>query len=230
MLNVRRVMKSHFSNQEQRALTRVEVLVVVVVAVFFMGLLLLPFTDSVVKVKRINCFSNLKAGECAFRLWGDDNNNQYPMELSTNYGGAREWVLAGNAAEVFRVMSNELSTPKILFCPADNRVCATNWSQFDNRHLSYFVGVDAPCPSNTNIPTARRSLFLYGDRNLTNDTRPENGIVQLAPSAKVRWTTGMHKNRGNVCLANGTVLTINDAALGEILRTNSFATNRLAIP
>jgi hypothetical protein len=222
--------KLQFANQQIRALTLVEVLVVIVVAVCFMGLLLLGLADPKATVQRINCFSNLKAGECAFWLWAGDYNQQYPMELSTNSGGAREWLLAGNVAEVFRVMSNELCTPKILFCPADNRVCATNWSQFNNLRLSYFLGVDAPCWRNTNVPPNRLSLFLYGDRNLTADAKLEKGIVQLTANSDVRWTTEMHKHRGNVCLANGTVLKLNDAALGEILRTNSQVTNRLAIP
>jgi hypothetical protein len=223
-------MKTRFSHQRNHALTRTEVLVIVAVAICFLGLLLLGLADSKAKAIRINCFSNLKAGECGFRLWAGDNNNQYPMELSTNNGGAREWLLAGKAFEVFRVMSNELSTPKILYCPADNRVRATNWSQFDNRNLSYFVGVDAPCRFNTNVPEARMSLFLYGDRNLTNDSRPENGILRLNPNQDARWTADLHKNQGNICLANGAGLQLNNANLREIVRATSLLTNRLAIP
>jgi hypothetical protein len=223
-------MKLQPANRQIRALTLVEVLVVIVVAVCFMGLLLLGLADPKATAQRINCFSNLKAGDCAFWLWAGDNNQRYPMELSINDGGAREWLMAGNVAEVFRVMSNELCTPKILFCPADNRVCATNWSQFNNLHLSYFLGVDAPCRFNTNVPAARLSLFLYGDRNLNSGARPGNGIVQLTPGANIRWTTEMHKYQGNICLANGTVLKLNNADLSEILRTNNQVTNRLAIP
>jgi len=127
-------------------------------------------------------------------------------------------------------MSNEMSTPKIVFCPADDRVYATNWSQFDNRHLSYFLGVDAPCRDNTNAPPASLSRFLYGDRNLTNGTRPENGIIQLTANQDVRWTAEMHKSKGNICLADGTALQLNNAALREVVRASGAATNRLAIP
>lgn len=222
-------MKPRLAKQRTLALTMTEVLVIVAVAmsliIVFAGL---PRAKA--KAIRINCLSNLKAGECAFRLWAGDNNNQYPMELSTNNGGAREWVLEGKAFEVFRVMSNELSTPKILFCPADNRVCATNWSRFDNRHLSYFIGVDAPCRDNTNVPEIKMSLFLYGDRNLTNDTGPQNGILQLTANQNVGWTVEMHRYKGNICLANGVVLKLNNASLRETVRVSAAATNRLAIP
>jgi hypothetical protein len=223
-------MKTRFSHQRNRALTRIEVVVIVAVAICFLGLLLLGLAEAKAMAIRINCLSNLKAGECGFRLWAGDNNNQYPMELSTNSGGAREWVLEGKVFEVFRVLSNELSTPKIIFCPADSRVRATNWSQFDNRNASYFIGVDAPCRDNTNASKASMSLFLYGDRNLTNDTRPENGILQLTANQKIGWTAEMHKNQGNICLVNGEVLRLNNASLLETIRATNLLTNRLAIP
>ena len=221
-------MKPRLSKQRNRALTLTEVLVIIAVAMTLVVLAGLPLAKE--KVKMINCFSNLKAGECAFWLWAGDNNNQYPMEMSTNFGGAKEWVHDGKVFEVFRVMTNEFSTPKILMCPADNRVWVTNWSQFDNQHLSYFVGVSAPCLFNTNVPKAWMSLFLYGDRNLTNDTLPEYGILQLTANQNARWTAELHKYKGNICLANGVVLKLNDASLREAVQANGHATNRLAIP
>jgi hypothetical protein len=154
------------------------------------------------------------------------------MELSTNSGGAREWLMQGKVFEVFRVMSNELSTPKILFCPADTRrTYATNFAiGFDNTNISYFVGADAPCRDNTNVPEARMSLFLYGDRNLTNDPGPQNGILQLTANQNARWTAGLHKYEGNICLANGNVLQLNNSSLREAAQTAAPATNRLVIP
>ena len=224
-------MKPRFSHQRNRALTLTEVLVIVAVAmsliIIFAGL---PRAKA--KAIRINCLSNLKAGECGFRLWAGDNNYQYPMELSTNNGGAREWLMQGKVFEVFRVMSNELSTPKILFCPADTRrPYATNFAiGFDNANISYFVGVDAPCRDNTNVPEARMSLFLYGDRNLTNDPGPQNGILQLTANQNARWTAGLHKYEGNICLANGNVLQLNNSNLREAVQTAAPATNWLVIP
>jgi hypothetical protein len=221
-------MKTRPARQRNQALMQTEVLVIVAAVIALAIFVGLPLVKA--KAIRINCLSNLKAGGCAFWLWAGDNNNRYPMELSTNNGGAREWVLEGRAFEAFRVMSNELSTPKILFCPADDRIYATNFSQFDNRHLSYFLGVDAPCRDNTNASRTSLSLFLYGDRNLTNDTRPENGIVQLTADQNIRWTAAMHKSKGNICLANGEVLQLNNTSLREAVRATDAATNRLVIP
>jgi hypothetical protein len=47
---------------------------------------------------------------------------------------------------------------------------------------------------------------------------------------KVGWTAELHRKRGNVGLANGTVLRLNNSSLCEALKATGFATNRLAIP
>jgi len=63
----------------------------------------------------------------SFRVWAIDNNGNFPFNASTNNGGTLELCLPGsdgfdrNAAFHFQVMSNELSTPKILVCPADTK-------------------------------------------------------------------------------------------------------------
>lgn len=219
-------MKPRRSKQRNHALTLTEALVIVVVALMLAAYASLPLARQ--KAKMLNCYNQLRAGGCAFWVWADDNDNKFPMELSTNRGGAREWVLEGNVSEAFRVMSNELCTPKILACPADSRVWATNWNQFDNQHLSYFVGVNA-C-YNTNFSDASMSRFLYGDRNLTNEAGTDHGILQLIANQNVGWTTELHKNRGNICLANGAVLKLDDASLRTAIQNTGLATNRLAIP
>ena len=58
-------------------------------------------------------------------------------------------------------MSNELITPKILYCPADlARAAATNWAGFGTNGLSYFVEGDA----SDKYP----KMILIGDRNVGN--------------------------------------------------------------
>ena len=74
---------------------------------------------------RIHCVNNLKQIGLAVRTWALDNNDIFP----TN----------------FLCMSNELSTPKILVCPADtNRVSADSFSSFTDANSSYdlFFGAD----------------------------------------------------------------------------------------
>jgi Tfp pilus assembly protein FimT len=107
----------------------------------------------------MSCVNNLKQVGLSFRTWALDNGDKYPMQMSTNDGGTREWVGTGSVFKHFLVMSNELSTPKILFCPQENdrrRTAATTFANtvpvgaaqqvpFTNdNNISYFVGVDAP--------------------------------------------------------------------------------------
>ena len=96
------------------------------------------------------------------------------MELSTNRGGAREWLLEGKVFEVFRVMSNELSTPKILWCPADaDHIAATNFSiGFSDANISYFVSLDAA--------EAYPQMIMVGDDNLQVNGKPvQPGILDF---------------------------------------------------
>jgi hypothetical protein len=145
-------MKPRLSKQRNRALTQADV--VVVVFVLFFGLVFLWFALSKAYSPRkpLECVNLLKQIGIAFRLWEGDNNDKYPMAVSVTNGGAMELVAIGNVAACFQVMSNELSTPKILVCPQDtHRVRATSFSAgFDNSHVSYFVGLDVTNDINPN--------------------------------------------------------------------------------
>jgi hypothetical protein len=82
------------------------------------------------KAQRINCVNNLKEMGLAFRVWEGDNNDNYPMAVSTKAGGAMEMVSTsaglganggiGGFVAAYLCMSNELSTPKLLMCPSDS--------------------------------------------------------------------------------------------------------------
>ena len=74
------------------------------------------------------------------------------------------------------------------------------------------------------------SKFLFGDRNLTNGAGADKNILQLTANQTAGWTEEMHKSRGNICLANGLVLKLNNSNLRTSLQANGLATNRLAIP
>jgi hypothetical protein len=70
------------------------------------------------KALRIQCVNNLKQIGLAARIWAIDNNDVLPPG--------------------WQAMNNELSTPKILVCPADKgRTAAANWTSFSAGNLSY---------------------------------------------------------------------------------------------
>lgn len=223
LLNLK-YMKPRFSNQRNHALTLVEVLVVVVVLAV-LAAILLPVSHAPHKALRIYCVYNLKQVGLAYRIWAGDNNDKYPMEISVTNGGTMGLADGRNAWINYFVMSNELSTPKLLYCPADNdHVRATNFTtDFNNSKISYFVGLDA----NTNSP----QVFLSGDDNFAiGGVSVKSGLLELSTNAPISWTVARHKFVGNIGLADGSVQMVSNSGLTNLLHQTGLATNRLAIP
>jgi prepilin-type processing-associated H-X9-DG protein len=206
-----------------RAFTVLELMVIILILVISLGLLLPPLNHPKGPMQRIQCVNNLRQGGIAFRIWSSDNGDKFPMQVSTNLGGAKEFVGEGEVFRVFQVMSNELSNLKFTVCPADERIYPTNWtSDFDNSRVSYFVGLDA----NASLTNS----FLSGDRNLQNGRVAQNGIVELMTGQSISWGTNMHKEDGNMLFADGRVEKLSSAKVRKALAKTGMATNRLVFP
>jgi len=202
------------------AFTLIE-LVAVIACVALLGAILLPALYPRRPYHGPTCTNNLKQVGLSFKTWALDNDDKYPMQCATN-GGTLGMMSSDAVWRDFRAMSNELSTPKILVCPCDKRVGATNFeSDLSNSKISYFVGLDA---NETNA-----QMFLSGDRNLTNGTVLQNGVLVVAPSRPAGWTHTMHNGQGNIGLADGSVQQYTSATL-SLMISKSGDTNRLAIP
>ena len=171
------------------------------------------------------CANILKAIGSSFRVFADDNEDKFSWHISTNNGGSREYLEVPNSAfRHFQVMSNELSTPKILVCPEDRkRVWSTNWvTGFDNQNVSYFVGLNS---SETNA-----NSILSGDRYLTGNRQPTNGFLELTSRDTIGWTKRYHDYHGYVAFGDGSVEQLNSTDLQTAVRNSGVTTNRLAIP
>ena len=91
-----------------------------------------------------------------------------------------------------------------------------------NTNLSYFVGLDAI----DSMP----QMFLSGDRNITGGTKLANGILELTTNHVIGWGMDMHRNQGNVALADGSVQGFGNSHLRMALANTGLVTNRLAMP
>ena len=209
-------------------MTMIEVLMVLAVVLVAAAILLPQMLGpqmSRVRATRIQCVNNLKQVGLAARVWEGDNNDTYPMFVPGTNGGTMEFTTGTNVWRHFQVMSNELSTPKVLFCPAESdpqRFIATNFTWLNNSNLSFFVGIVS-----NEVPP---QMILSGDHNLTNGTAIKNGLLQLTASRLTGWTDEMHKKVGNVALADGSVQQVNSAGLQNLVVTSGASTNLLQMP
>ena len=233
-------MKPSRSNQRNHALTLTEVVVVVATLALVAVVLLQALTTHNPRPSLINCLNNMKQIGLAYQEWANDNGGKYPMEVSGANGGARELVATGNVASVFQVMSNELSTTRILVCPEDKErynahYTATSFSVLTgSKDVSYFVGLDAS--------TKHANAFLCGDHNFEIGGAPvKPGLLEISTNTSVGWTSARHitdkryfwnltKGYGNIGFPDGSVQAATDSDLRNYLIRTGLATNRLAIP
>jgi prepilin-type N-terminal cleavage/methylation domain-containing protein len=168
--------------KQKKAFTLIELLVVIAIIAILAAMLLPALAAAKRKAQKINCVNNLKQVGLAFRIWEGDNGDKYPMALVSAQGGAQEYASSlgyptpgsghVNVPYVYSVMSNELSTAKVLYCPSDTpRTVSPNFiagaggpnaGTFTNGNISYFVCGDAA--------DAYPQMILAGDRNLGTAT------------------------------------------------------------
>lgn len=194
----------------QQGVTLIELMVVVALMALLAGLYLPAVQRVKSKGVQTRCLSNLRQLGLGFRLFADDHENQYPMELLATSGGTRDFISAGETWRHYQALSNYLDQPKLLICPADRLVAAKQWSAITNTNLSYFVGVDATFGKTTH--------FLSGDRNLAVDTSDNTNLVWLNVGENVSWTQEMHNANGNILFADNHVEMLGNDGLRAAVR------------
>ena len=209
--------------KQQAAFTLTELVVVALMLGLLFGLLVPTLYHVKQKSKRIGCVSNLKNLGLAFRVSATDRGDRPPSSLSTNQIGSEEFATPRELFRYFQAMSNEVATPKILACPADDRKPAPSFAGLGNNNISYFLGLPA---SETSPHT-----LLAGDRNLSvNGAAQRPGVFELTTNVIVGWTKDLHRFRGNVTLGDGSVQQLSQPQLNAWIGASGGATNRLVIP
>ena len=219
---------THPRTSKPAAFTLLELLIVLVVIAILAGLFL-PFGMSPRrKAARIQCVNQLKNIGLGLRIFPKDQDGHFPWQISTNQGGSREYLENPTLAwPHFHALSNELSMPSILICPADRGVLkGKTWATTrTNRALSYFLGLQAR--------EEQPSSILAGDSNLELDGRPlRTELVLVRTNNILRFDNTRHEASGNILLGDGSVQQVTIARFQEAVRDSWILglTNRWLIP
>jgi prepilin-type N-terminal cleavage/methylation domain-containing protein len=228
--------------KQNRAFTLIELLVVIAIIATLAAVSLPGLARTKPQSDRVNCSNNLKQVGLAFRTWAIDHDGRMPMSVPRSQGGDSEdvgvRVLSSSQAssrgvsKMFLCLSNQLSTPKVLFCPAEfdsaSRQAATSFSgvasganpvpYLNDNNVSYFIGVDASESS--------PRMFLAGDHNLGGNANPPTTLfgpfVSLGTSFTANlgpaWLDNQHRQQGSVGLADGSVEFFSRSRLQDALK------------
>ncbi len=257
--------------QPPRAFTLIELLVVIAIVAVLVAIQLPALANTKAKVQRVYCSGNLKQVGLAFRTWAESRNGRFPMAVPAQQGGASgavgvaatlNWGGGSNPNAnrgvywMFMVMSNELKTPKILYCPSEgatshnasgsmlNQASIFGPNIFSNTvfyagyqndyNVSYFVGVDAT--------DTRPDMILTGDHNLGTGANQATKTAQFISAGTnnnwqafaIGWQDNNHSKEGNVAFADGSVQTLTTdqfrAALNKTRDSGRIPANFVTAP
>jgi prepilin-type N-terminal cleavage/methylation domain-containing protein/prepilin-type processing-associated H-X9-DG protein len=190
----------------QKAFSLIELLVVMGIIGILAALLFPAIAKAPSRAKQQVCSSNLQQLGVAFHAFAHDHGDRFPQSLPASEGGASDFNARSPAFSavylvnpwVFRALSNELGSPRVLKCPSGPQRQAAGFPQLSFSNISYFAHLHA--------------VFLHSDSLLGGDNnlvivRSTNGPISVLPGVvpAYEWSTDRHEGRGNALMGDGSV-------------------------
>lgn len=238
------------SEQRESAFTRVECLCCLGAMLLLSCVVLPSLADNRSRSQQVLCIDNLRLIGRAVQVWEAENARVSPWKTVTTPEGTipRD----AQAYMGFRMLSNELVTPKILVCPSDlTRIkkVADNWSTSANGGYGNTAGYGDNATSYTVSYHAfftEPNSLVSSDRNLRVDAYVRDCVISRTAGsfAEMRvgaqptgagWTNNVHGLSGNILTTDGRVTQTSSnsfkAYLGTLQSTSSDrASIHLLIP
>jgi type II secretory pathway pseudopilin PulG len=214
---------------KRHAFTVIELLVVIVIIVFFAGMLLPSFTGGPRRSNGSYCLNNQRQIGLVLLLFNSDHEGKYPWQLSVTNGGSMESISGGHVFPHIRSFAGYLSSndARLYVCPADKeRRLAASPTSMNDENISYFLNIDVFATSNT------ANFALTGDRQLqTNGHAVKPGLLGLSTELNLNWTQpAVHRSGGILGFVDGHVQFVKTNALDAMLQFAAASSNRLCVP
>src|SRR5688572_15899611 len=127
------------AGKSESGLSLVELVAILVVIVLIV-LVASPYLAHRAKASaRAQCVNNLKNVGLAFRIYSTDSSSDFATKRLLRKGVPLNSI---DGVLVYVLHSNELTTPKILYCPSDKgREKAADFSKVSAKNISYFASL-----------------------------------------------------------------------------------------
>jgi hypothetical protein len=194
---------ARLASRALQAWTRWEVMAVGAGVAVLAALILPQLARTKTGIEGVACRNNLKNVGLAHQIFALGHGEQFPMSLPIAEGGSRDWLVQ-DVPQLWRhflVLSNELSTPRILHCPQDpQRQRAARFTVAPqaptepifagDSFLSYFLSLEVQPDDPTSVLSGDRNVSLLG-------FGLGSGRNQLPAQAQPGFSPELHQGFGN---------------------------------